>query len=165
MRELHEPVWYAMDKPVTTDFDASIGGIDLSWSRRPCCLLAAAYGFTREVIGTDKNSYSEPFADGCFLVKLKTESNAFFKITIDLLGMRNVQKAGAMMELLVSSFWEGGPVQLSVHNKTNPNFDEGAVANDDWKEFAQKVDAIMQLQEEGDISSGDEVSSDFYRFF
>ncbi|CAE8601380.1 unnamed protein product, partial [Polarella glacialis] len=150
---LHNAKWYALDKKAVSAFDASAGGVDESWHKRPRVLLAAGYSWqgqdemSKDSLG--KNIVKDPVAGSIHFLSAKEK--AFFEIDVNLLGIRNMPDALADATLVVTSFWDDGKVSEFpvLGSQQNINFVPDAQSNSDLEDMDQdfigKVKKLIRI--------------------
>eukprot|EP00434_Breviolum_minutum_P016542 symbB.v1.2.014582.t1/scaffold1069.1/size140053/6 len=116
LNRLHVAKWYALDKAAEAAFDTSMGGEEDSWRKRPRVLAAANYSFQANIREglTQGPNLAKGAARGISIHQLHTHQSASFKIDFCLLGLRNLPWTMVDCKLYVSSFWEGGAIELAI---------------------------------------------------
>ncbi|CAK9066164.1 unnamed protein product [Durusdinium trenchii] len=149
----HVAKWYALDKAAQAPFDTSTGGEEDSWQKRPRVLAAANYSFQanlREGL-TQGPNLAKGAAAGISIHQLRTHQSSRFKIDFCLLGLRNLPSTVVDCKLYVSSFWEGGAIELAIASggfqSRNFNFmvDE---ASEGWRSNAVNWKPFLRVDDE-----------------
>eukprot|EP00928_Gymnodinium_smaydae_P062958 TRINITY_DN4667_c0_g2_i1.p1 TRINITY_DN4667_c0_g2~~TRINITY_DN4667_c0_g2_i1.p1 ORF type:complete len:2436 (-),score=509.81 TRINITY_DN4667_c0_g2_i1:272-7579(-) len=145
LNAVHQASWHALDKSARTEFNSN--GIDMAWKGRPRALLAA--GFSLRSKAEYEGEKWEELDDG-FRKKISAERSERLKITVDLLGLRNIPASVAYPELSISSFWKNGAARVKVdeHEPRNPNF-LPIKEDPESDEFRAMVNPILKIKGEG----------------
>eukprot|EP00929_Paragymnodinium_shiwhaense_P065053 TRINITY_DN32651_c0_g1_i3.p1 TRINITY_DN32651_c0_g1~~TRINITY_DN32651_c0_g1_i3.p1 ORF type:complete len:2361 (+),score=547.08 TRINITY_DN32651_c0_g1_i3:59-7141(+) len=143
----HDAVWHALDEHSELPFGAEATDNSRSWSGRPRVLLAAGFSALSNVAGPEQTG-KVVHDNGTTSLRITTHELARFNMSVDLLGLRNLPQdvtKGSGAELVMSSYWEEGPLVVQVPRGINPNFDT-TEDEEDWRrlkeEFGSRVNIV-----------------------
>jgi len=137
-----EAVWYSIDSPGHEPYDVKTGSVDAAWFSRPRMLLAVGYSLNALPSQKGIKDHMDMNIDGC--------EEAYYKITVNLLGLRDLPASIHFPELALSSYWAGHPCRLNLQTSDrNPNFVEERPPVY-LKDFKIKTQPLLRLLDETD---------------
>eukprot|EP00930_Biecheleria_cincta_P066633 TRINITY_DN5283_c0_g3_i1.p1 TRINITY_DN5283_c0_g3~~TRINITY_DN5283_c0_g3_i1.p1 ORF type:complete len:2707 (+),score=404.80 TRINITY_DN5283_c0_g3_i1:200-8320(+) len=177
LNQCHTPIWYALHVDASAPF--AFKDVESFWRHRPRLLMATGYSCIKRVKPVDgKEGAPEVIketADG-YCTTIQTEKTASYRITIDLLGLRNILTQSSLstnlgiaedLELKISSFWEGPAIKIPIafasadSDIQNPNF-SGKKEDARWQSFKAIMRDIVHFQgfeKQGDVSEQMQVAA------
>ncbi|CAE8587365.1 unnamed protein product, partial [Polarella glacialis] len=148
----HTPIWFALDAQTETPFwrGNRSAAIDVSWLTRPRVLMAVGFSSDARLVPKDastetsqtqlalkfKGAFKTDDIDGPrkidsgYISQIQTEKNASYKISIDILGLRNLPNnvsyfSSEELELVVTSSWEGPELKLNLSDHKDSRAQNG----------------------------------------
>ncbi|CAJ1447832.1 unnamed protein product [Effrenium voratum] len=140
VNQSHRAFWYALGDNKHIPFDHVL---DPAWVSRPRILAAAGYSCTASTVTRAQQDERQADPQIC---RIYTEHSLKYDITVDVLGVRELQNYGTKLELALTPFWstEGSKKAKKIYiGLDHSNTGKGRAESPGASEFRQRMEPLI----------------------